>query len=513
MMKEREISLIDLIVDILLHWRGVILWMLIGGICFGGLSFVRSYRSANAQNAEKQQTQETLEHAEDVETEIRSLLEKQLTATQIANVNAVVMYEQLYQGRLIHKDNSILMNVDPNNVQKAQITFLIKSDDLERTYNIERAYERIMSNNGLYDYLASEHGMDSTVVSEIVKLDDSKRESMENLAMLGLAVVPAAGDENTDTFCISIVHYDQEWCNALAQSIVDYVETQHRELQQELGKHEVVVLHQSVAAVVDTSVLNQQKSYLNDTITMITSAARLKEAFSSQEMKYYDYLKSISCIQENGSEDEDTRESIESGTELAGLNTPVVPRVSIKYVIVGMVLAAFIYAFILFCGYVLNNKIKYMDDLQELYDLPQLGQVPGKNAKKALGFIDDWIYTLHNRDKRRFALEEAKNLAAVAVKIATRKCGLSEVWLIGCDIKEETLSTCEYIKECLEKEEIKVYVLNNVLYNAESMEKLSDAKGAVLIEKAGSTLYDEIVRELDLLKRQHIEVLGGIVQE
>ena len=52
-----------------------------------------------------------------------------------------------------------------------------------------------------------------------------------------------------------------------------------------------------------------------------------------------------------------------------------------------------------------------------------------------------------------------------------------------------------------------------MLYNAESMEKVDGMTGIVLVEKAGSTLYSEIASELALLKRQGIEVLGGIIVE
>ena len=65
----------------------------------------------------------------------------------------------------------------------------------------------------------------------------------------------------------------------------------------------------------------------------------------------------------------------------------------------------------------------------------------------------------------------------------------------------------------MEKEGITVTILNNVLYDAEAMEKLGTVKGAVLVEKAGSTLYNEITGELELLRRQEIMVLGGITVE
>ena len=38
-------------------------------------------------------------------------------------------------------------------------------------------------------------------------------------------------------------------------------------------------------------------------------------------------------------------------------------------------------------------------------------------------------------------------------------------------------------------------------------------KGVVLVEKADSTLYAEVARELELLRRQDIAILGGIIVE
>ena len=72
---------------------------------------------------------------------------------------------------------------------------------------------------------------------------------------------------------------------------------------------------------------------------------------------------------------------------------------------------------------------------------------------------------------------------------------------------------CENLKAALEKEGIAVTILDNVLYNAEMMEKVDAVSGVVLVEKGGSTLYNEIANELELLKRQEITVLGGIIVE
>ena len=104
-------------------------------------------------------------------------------------------------------------------------------------------------------------------------------------------------------------------------------------------------------------------------------------------------------------------------------------------------------------------------------------------------------------------------LAFAALKIAAVKNGLNNVCLLGCNLGAGADKVCEGLKDALEKEGITVTILNNVLYDAEAMEKLGTVKGAVLVEKAGSTLYNEITGELELLKRQEIVVLGGITVE
>lgn len=488
-MKEREISLVDLMVEILLHWRGIILLMLVGGICFGGASYMKSFQTAETQK-QAQTEQQTVG--------MEALSRKRLTETQFSNVNTVVLYEKLYEDNLdFFKNESVLMQLNPNKVPKAQLTFLVKTDDLEHTYNVEKVYENVVCSGGLYNYLASKFDMDTSAISEIVTLESEppKRDVEANSFRLELV-------RNTDSFRLAVVHYDAELCEALAQSIIDYVNEQVRLLQRELGEHQVVVLDQSLATVADINIINRQKKYLNDIISNMSASAKLKNAFSDVEQWYYEYLV-----------DGQSAEGTEPGKGNQPSASGAAPSVSIKYIMLGMVFAAFVWVFVIFLRYILDNKIKWTDDLQELYDLPQLGRIPRAKNRKPLGFIDEWFCTLRDRDKRKFTTEEATNLSAVAVKIAAKKNHLETVFLLGCDIKGRTQETCEQLKVVLEKEALKVGILNNVFYDAENMERLSDVQGVVLVETAGSTLYEEISKELDLMQRQNIVVLGGIVQE
>lgn len=478
-MKEREISLADLLVEILLKWRTLVVWMLVGGILLGAVSYVNAGRTVTT--VEKQQTS-----AEDVNAET---LAGQLTDLQLANVNQVLAYEELYRTKEAYREQSVLMQIDPMNMPKAELTFLITAENAERAYDIEKVYEDLISGGGLFTYLAEQHGISTTAVNELVGLEKSS---------YGLL-------EGTDTLRVSVVHADEDMCQALAQSVAEYVQMQHVQLKKTLGEHNADLIHQSYARVSDAKLLDMQNDFLQELNSVQMTGAKTKDAFKEQEKAYYDALTGKMAKPET-----ETENSVAS---VSDAEKPASPAVSKKYVVMGMVLAAFIYMFIVFLAYLLNTKIRGTDDLQELYDIPQLGQIPAVRKKKFLDVVDRRILSLRNRHKRQFTPEEALGLAATGIKMAAGKAALDKVCLVGCDLKEVSQAACESLKEKLETGNVTVEIFNNVLYDAEMMEKLSTAKGAVLVAKGGSTLYDELVKELEFMKRQDIMVLGGVLVE
>lgn len=190
------------------------------------------------------------------------------------------------------------------------------------------------------------------------------------------------------------------------------------------------------------------------------------------------------------------------------------PALSLKYVLLGMILFAFIYVFYLFLKYILSSRLRAADEVQVLYGTAQLGKIPRDTGKKKVfAVVDDLIVKLRDRNKRVFSYEEAVGLAAVAVRMSARKNDLNKVFCIGCNMQEPRLQVAQAIQADLQEADLEMTVLNNVLYNQEALEQLQDAKGAFLLEQAGETLYDEIARELELLRRQEIAVLGIVVVE
>lgn len=490
-MREKEISLIDLGIEILLHWRIAIIIMLIGGVLFAGLSYVRSSRDVQAQQVQLTETEE-----EPLEIEF---LEDLLSEEQLNNINTVLTYEKMYADKLSYSKISVSMQLDPLNAPRAELTFLIRTDDMERAYNIEKVYEDLLTSTGLFEYLREKCGLNSNV-NEMITLERTSY----------------GEQQGNDTVRLSIVHNDEEVCKKIADYIVAYVEEQKENLTKELGDHEVVLLEQSFGLVMSTNYLEQQKNCMTELINLRTNIAKLKANFSDEEEQYYEYLATDASENSLNSEGADTNDAVEEADKDENSSDDVIaqPRVSVKYIILGMILFAFAYVFVIFLCYILNNKIRATDNLQDLYGISQLGFIPEKSRKKRfLGVVDRWILALRNRGQRQFTEEDAIKLASVAVKMAAKKESADQVYLVGCNIKERSEAVCGQITRQLEKDGIRAVVLNNVLYDAEAMADLEQAKSVVLVEKVGSTLYNEIVLEVELLTRQGIAVLGGIVVE
>ena len=491
-MKEREIDLLDMIADILSHWRGLLIAIVLGAIFMGAFSYTRSYR--NVQSMQSQETEEEIVDEIAMDEHLAQLGEN-LDESQMAAVLMTVDDERECALKNEYVQNSVYMQLDPLHVAQEELIYNIQGEDEGKARRLEIIYKGIINSVGLYDWVEQQTGMEAAYVGELISasMDSSLKLSDGDTVIIG----------ESDSLKITISGTDAETCGKIAEAVKTYIEKQQEKISSKLGSHELILLSESVGTVVSTDVMKQQVDYRNTICNLETTIAAAKAGFSEDQKQYYTLL-----MKENGLED---ITEAEQDNVAADQTVAASPAVSKKYVVLGAVLFAFIYAVILCMGYIFNSRIRVNDGLQDLYGIPQIGVVV-KDSKKKL-FLDKWVNNLRHYGKREFTAEQSMELAFAALKIAAVKNGLNSVCLLGCNLGAGADKVCEGLKAALEKEGIAVTILNNVLYDAEAMEKLGTAKGAVLVEKAGSTLYNEITGELELLRRQEIVVLGGITVE
>ena len=490
-MEERKIDLLDMIADILSHWRGLLVALIIGAILTGGFSYVKSYRNVQSE----QEAEEEPELDEMSVEEQLAQLEDSLSDSEKISVAATVDDEREYLYKDTYYRESIYMHLDPLNIARTELVYRIQAEDGSLAQRLGTVYKNIVGGVGVYDWVEQQAGIPAEYAAELISVSTDP------------AIFVGNGAQNisigSDSLKVTVMQKDEKTCEQLAEAVNSYMEEQQKNLAEKLGSHELILLSETSGKIISTDTMVRQIDYGNQLINLKAGIASAKAGFTEDQQKYYDLL----------TWEEKAKEAEMDHKDAATEEEPVLesPSVGKKYVLLGAVLFAFVYAGILFLLYIFNSKIRVSDELQNLYHIPQIGVVVKDSKKKFI--LDKWVDDLRHYGKRKFDAKQSMELAFAAVKIAAVKNKLNTICLMGCNLEAGAGSVCENLKTALEKEGINVTVLDNVLYNAESMEKVDTMTGVVLVEKAGSTLYNEIANELALPKRQDIAILGGIIVE
>lgn len=488
-MQTREIDLLDMIADVLSHWRGMIVALVLGAVLLGSFSYMKSLRTV--QNV---QQPETVVQEETTVEEQLTQLEQSLDDKSLATVLAVVDDEKEYDLKKTYSENSIYMQLNPLQTVQTELIYQVQTADGSMDGQLGALYTSLLNNVGLYDWVAQQTGIDAGYVGELISA-----EPVSNLTILSKEMTLG-----TNCVKVSILQSDTEACQKLAEAVKTYISEEQKQLNNELDQHALVLVSETTGSVMNKDLMDEQIKCRNEIASLQSTIAATKADFTEEQKKYYELL-----TWEEAEHSEQPEQPAQSVT--AEENPIPTPAVSKKYVLLGAVLFAFVYAVVICMVYIFNTRLRESDELQSLYGIPQIGLVVRESGRKV--FLDKWVDSLRHYGKRKFTAEQSMELAFAAIKITAVKNGLNNICLMGCNMSAGADKVCESLKAALEKEQIGVSVLDNVLYDAEAMEKMDAMQGVVLVEKAGSTLYNEVAGELELLKRQDITVLGGIIVE
>ena len=486
-MQTREIDLLDMIADILSHWRGMIVALVLGAVLLGGVGYMRSFQTAQS----AQQQESVVQDEATVQAQL-SRLEQSLDDKSRAMVLTVVDDEKEYDLKKTYSENSIYMQLNPLQTVQTELIYQVQTADGSLDGQLGAIYTSLLNNVGVYDWVAQQTEIEAGYVGELISAETVSSLTIQWQQAMSLG---------TNCVKVSILQSDTETCQKLAEAVKTYISEEQKQLNNELGQHALVLVSETTGFVMNKDLMDEQIKCRNEMASLQSTIATAKVGFTEEQKQYYELL-----TWEKAEHSEQPAQNVT--TEVESKPTPTISK---KYVLLGAVLFAFAYAVVICMVYIFNTRLREADELQSIYGIPQIGLVIRESGRKI--FLDKWVDSLRHYGKRKFTTEQSMELAFAAIKIAAVKNGLNNICLMGCNMSAGADKVCESLKAALEKEQISVSVLDNVLYDAEAMEKMSAIQGAVLVEKAGSTLYNEVAGELELLKRQDITVLGGIIVE
>ena len=140
-MKEREIDLLDMIADILSHWRGLLIAVVLGAILMGAFSYTRSYQ--NAQNMQPQEAEDASEGEMAMEEQLAQLRES-LDDSQLAVVLTTVDDAKECALKKQYVQDSIYMQLDPMNVAQEELVYNIQEKDEKGSQRLGTIYRNTL---------------------------------------------------------------------------------------------------------------------------------------------------------------------------------------------------------------------------------------------------------------------------------------------------------------------------------------------------------------------------------
>lgn len=471
-MGEREINIQDLLVEILLHWRGIIFWMFVGGIVSGIFSYVGFMQSARIQREQQEKS--------DI-----SGLQREMSQKELAEVEQVLLNEESIKKWNSYIENSVLMSLDSSQVYQGDLIYAVRADGMQT--DLTGIYVNLLTTNEMYQYVADR--MSGVTASDIQDL-------------ISVVNIGTALNQKNSSFNITVLAGSEENCTSIAEAVKSYIGEINVSITSTYGEHDIVLLQDNITDTDSISLLQKQIDMRGSVISLQTETARLRDAFSEKQRQYYQ-----AWISEMGIEEE----SLGKGIEDTGTKVPSSLEEGAKDIMWGIFFVVLIYVTVIFFWFILDDRLRYTDNCTDIYHVPALGHIPAKRGSRSpFKRIDRRLYML--RDKRRYtsSVKEAVRLSVGAIKIASQGKGTNSICGVG---GSEVSEAMERIRKGLSADNIEVLTVGNILYSADSMSLLEDVQAAFLVERAGAVSYSEILQKLEILRLKKIDILGMVIVE
>ncbi len=215
-MEEREVNLRDLVFEILLHWRSIIFWMLIGGILLGTLSYIRLQYSDGAQ-AEKLSLSD---------------LKYRLSQTELAAVDQVLLNEYSCGKWQSYMKSSARMKLDSSRIYQADLIFAVTTG--EALENPASVYLDLLSTNDMYRFIS----------------DKMKGLTLSDMQELISVIQPGTLFQKQESCSFNIIALagSKKACRTIPQSVQAYIMSLYDSVADTYGAHQVSILKDTISA-------------------------------------------------------------------------------------------------------------------------------------------------------------------------------------------------------------------------------------------------------------------------
>lgn len=326
---EREIDLILLVKQVMEKFKTIVVAGIIGAVVVGLIGMTWQIKEYNDPEAMKYHEETYRNALNTYNAEVKKL------NREIDNLNTSIERQEEYNGK------SILMKINPFDVQKGVVQYYVDTDyqinpDItyqspDYTDSVLNAYAVNVNNGGLWKYLYD--NMEEPVEFQYLK-----------------ELVSVSVDYGNDMINVNVTARTEADCKELLILVKKCFDGYHATIDETICEHYMSLVTESIYSTVDLDLEDKQR----------TNTEKVEDYTVAYEEKKFE----LSELLEEGEPayTVPTKRSIVTGT--------------IKYAIIGGVVAAFAVAAVICVMLLLDTTIKYEKDVAFYLELPVLAEIP-----------------------------------------------------------------------------------------------------------------------------------------
>lgn len=490
---EIEIDLLDLMRGFLGQWKQIVVVALVGLLLAGGYSYVKSKNAAVEVPVQEDGSGDS--SADD--TTGSSSGNVQLTEEEQQAVDNALQLQSEITALETYMENSVWMKIDPYHKNRVLLLYSIDGADRQTIYKAAECYINFLSGGGLAEAVKkadkSFRDMDSIYLAELVSAWQQTNSSN------WIVTDDQQQINDTKLFYIEASGEDEKMAKQLSEDMDKALKDYIPQVKEICGDHRIKLLSSTHSVRIDNDLQTWQHDRRELLNANRTNLKTMTDAMSDQQKMVLNVKSAIE-------EDEDLVET--PTVETAG-------RVSIKYLLVGLVAGVFLYACLYGCWYIFRKDIRTAGEFKSYYNIPLLGSVvtgSGQTVhgiKKILGLSGSKWTGAGQADKDQQTAQMLNRIRLVCEKQEMKNlCLAVEFPLDGKD--KELLGQ---VSSQLQEWGIRTVTAENLSGDVSQWNKLEGEDALVLFCKSGVTTHQSVDHVMEIVSDNKVPTAGAVVLE
>ena len=418
--------------------RVIIAWLVIIAL-FCSLGVVKAYpeKLSSPESSEVEEYNAALQKYDDTIQEVQ---------------NNIELCQEQVDKQQKYCDESIYMQLDPSNIQKVTIQYMVRVNDM----NSSNALNEISYiTNALMNYVVGD-GMASEIAGE---LGDTSGEYLRELISCQVS---------GNILKIYVIHSDMDQAKAIGEKIEAKVDAYKNTVENELGSFTLSVVEFSEATVADISVQDKQNANLNNLKNYQSSLTDHKTKLVSQQS---------------------VKKNYSTQYKPDGVTSTSPKKTIVEYgalgVIAGIVLPFVIYAL----WYTMSGRVK---------------------GKEELLAADVNVLATYSEKK---GYEPSIARTALDLKLLAEKNEKEKLWVKCLGNSKNITKVTDVLKEDILKQGLTMEILEDGKETIDQLQNIVENGNMILVAEAGTTNYTQVEEQLQFCERFNVSVWGCIVIE